>query len=345
MFFGRNEECGLRCVYHGWKFDVDGALRRHAVGTAGLALQDQGLDRAYPTWEGGGIVWAYLGPPEPRRRRPTTSWSAHPQRTASSRRRSRTATTCRRSRAESTPRTRRSCTTQNIGDRSFLRRLRGARPADRRRAHRLRLTVHGDPRVRRPAVGAGLPLRDAGDADSRQTSSSTPAIRADDRRSLLGADRRHAHGDLQLDVLRRPRAPADAGVDRRVEHESAAARTTSSRAAVPPQEEPRQRLPHRSRRCRSAASPVSPGSTPKTSRSKKGWAPIVDRSKEHLGTTDRAIIVLRQLLLEAVASVAAGATPPGIDPDSYARVRADSHEVPLDVDWREALRERLRARF
>ncbi|MDA0239415.1 MAG: Rieske 2Fe-2S domain-containing protein, partial [Proteobacteria bacterium] len=24
MFYGRNEECGLRCVYHGWKFDVDG---------------------------------------------------------------------------------------------------------------------------------------------------------------------------------------------------------------------------------------------------------------------------------------------------------------------------------
>ncbi|MBT3396655.1 MAG: Rieske 2Fe-2S domain-containing protein, partial [Alphaproteobacteria bacterium] len=24
LYFGRNEECGLRCVYHGWKFDVDG---------------------------------------------------------------------------------------------------------------------------------------------------------------------------------------------------------------------------------------------------------------------------------------------------------------------------------
>ncbi len=33
LFFGRNEECGLRCVYHGWKFDRSGALRGHAVGT------------------------------------------------------------------------------------------------------------------------------------------------------------------------------------------------------------------------------------------------------------------------------------------------------------------------
>ena len=45
MFFGRNEECGLRCVYHGWKFDRDGHLRRHAERTAGLAFQDQGAHR------------------------------------------------------------------------------------------------------------------------------------------------------------------------------------------------------------------------------------------------------------------------------------------------------------
>ena len=29
LFFGRNEECGLRCIYHGWKFDVDRLLHRH----------------------------------------------------------------------------------------------------------------------------------------------------------------------------------------------------------------------------------------------------------------------------------------------------------------------------
>ena len=34
MFFGRNEECGLRCVYHGWKFDCVRRVRRHAVGAA-----------------------------------------------------------------------------------------------------------------------------------------------------------------------------------------------------------------------------------------------------------------------------------------------------------------------
>ena len=30
MMFGRNEDCGLRCVYHGWKYDVTGAVDGHA---------------------------------------------------------------------------------------------------------------------------------------------------------------------------------------------------------------------------------------------------------------------------------------------------------------------------
>ena len=45
LFFGRNEECGLRCVYHGWKFDVDRRLRRHDERAGGARLQAQGPHR------------------------------------------------------------------------------------------------------------------------------------------------------------------------------------------------------------------------------------------------------------------------------------------------------------
>ena len=45
MFFGRNEEEGLRCVYHGWKFDSRWRLRRHALGASGVELQGQGPQR------------------------------------------------------------------------------------------------------------------------------------------------------------------------------------------------------------------------------------------------------------------------------------------------------------
>lgn len=62
LFYGRNEECGLRCTYHGWKFDVTGQC------------VDQRSERnpfshrikitSYPVRESGGIVWTYMGPAE-----------------------------------------------------------------------------------------------------------------------------------------------------------------------------------------------------------------------------------------------------------------------------------------
>jgi nitrite reductase/ring-hydroxylating ferredoxin subunit len=66
LFFGRNEDCGLRCAYHGWKFDVDG----RCVDIPTMA-RDEGMRArvgltAYPAVERGDVVWAYLGPREHR---------------------------------------------------------------------------------------------------------------------------------------------------------------------------------------------------------------------------------------------------------------------------------------
>src|SRR3984885_7027362 len=64
MFFGRNEECGLRCVYHGWKFDADGTCVDMPSEPPDSLFKTKVTITAYPTWEGGGIVWTYMGPPE-----------------------------------------------------------------------------------------------------------------------------------------------------------------------------------------------------------------------------------------------------------------------------------------
>jgi phthalate 4,5-dioxygenase len=64
LFFGRNEECGIRCVYHGWKYDVNGNCVDMPNVPAGTAYHDKISIKAYPTREFGEIVWAYLGPPE-----------------------------------------------------------------------------------------------------------------------------------------------------------------------------------------------------------------------------------------------------------------------------------------
>jgi phenylpropionate dioxygenase-like ring-hydroxylating dioxygenase large terminal subunit len=62
LFFGRNEEAGLRCVYHGWKFDVDGSCIDMPNEPAESDFRTRVKATAYPTRERGGIVWAYLGP-------------------------------------------------------------------------------------------------------------------------------------------------------------------------------------------------------------------------------------------------------------------------------------------
>jgi phthalate 4,5-dioxygenase oxygenase subunit len=64
LYFGRNEECGLRCPYHGWKFDVDGACVEMPSEPPNSVFKDKVKAKTYPTHESGGIVWTYMGPAE-----------------------------------------------------------------------------------------------------------------------------------------------------------------------------------------------------------------------------------------------------------------------------------------
>jgi phthalate 4,5-dioxygenase len=62
LFFGRNEESGLRCVYHGWKYDVDGRCVDMPSEPPQSTFQARVRQQAYPCREAAGMVWAYLGP-------------------------------------------------------------------------------------------------------------------------------------------------------------------------------------------------------------------------------------------------------------------------------------------
>jgi hypothetical protein len=77
----------------------------------------------------------------------------------------------------------------------------------------------------------------------------------------------------------------------------------------------------------------------------EGMGPIVDRSKERLGTSDKAIIAARQLLLEAIAAVAAGNAPRGVDPASYERVRPYDGIIAHDSSWEAEFAPELIAKF
>src|SRR5579872_2353626 len=64
MFFGRNEEGGLRCVYHGWKFDVSGQCTEMPNCWEGETFKEKVRIKAYPTEDRAGMIWAYMGPAE-----------------------------------------------------------------------------------------------------------------------------------------------------------------------------------------------------------------------------------------------------------------------------------------
>src|SRR5215469_14051450 len=61
LALGRNEECGLRCLFHGWKMDVDGNVLEMASEPAESSLAQKVKTKAYPVREAGGFVWTYMG--------------------------------------------------------------------------------------------------------------------------------------------------------------------------------------------------------------------------------------------------------------------------------------------
>jgi phthalate 4,5-dioxygenase len=63
LFLGRNEEGGIRCSYHGWKFDIAGNCL-DSPNAPELASTPAARQVSYPCQEAGGVLWAYLGPPD-----------------------------------------------------------------------------------------------------------------------------------------------------------------------------------------------------------------------------------------------------------------------------------------
>lgn len=62
LVFGRNEDNGIRCLYHGWKMDVRGNVTEMVSEPAQSDMCSKVKHGAYPVKEWGGFVWTYLGP-------------------------------------------------------------------------------------------------------------------------------------------------------------------------------------------------------------------------------------------------------------------------------------------
>ena len=75
LYFGRNEECGLRCVYHGWKFDVDGNCVEMPNEPPETDYKRKVRTKAYPAAEWGGWIWVYMGPKDRQPPLPEFEWA------------------------------------------------------------------------------------------------------------------------------------------------------------------------------------------------------------------------------------------------------------------------------
>jgi phthalate 4,5-dioxygenase oxygenase subunit len=78
LAFGRNEECGLRCLYHGWKFDVDGNVLDMPSEPPDARMRQATKHKAYPAHESAGFVWVYMGPAEEMRPFEPPAWLPTP---------------------------------------------------------------------------------------------------------------------------------------------------------------------------------------------------------------------------------------------------------------------------
>jgi phthalate 4,5-dioxygenase oxygenase subunit len=78
LAFGRNEDCGLRCLYHGWKFDVEGKVVDMPSEAPGAAQRLNKKHKSYPAREGGGFVWIWMGPLDALREFEPPAWAPTP---------------------------------------------------------------------------------------------------------------------------------------------------------------------------------------------------------------------------------------------------------------------------
>jgi phthalate 4,5-dioxygenase oxygenase subunit len=348
MFFGRNEECGLRCVYHGWKFDRTGACVDMPSEPPDSLFKTKVTIDAYPTWEGGDMIWAYMGPrehqPAPPDHEVLRTSPAH-------RVVSKSFEDCNFLQALEggiDPTHASIMHNMNIGDRTFLNNYdtlvahihldktdygftyAGIRERSAhnwvRGYHWIMPSFH-----MRAAVEGSFGFREKGDEvptidghiwvpiDDNTTwiynfmYSHDPA-RPLTREQAHNAETRLGRGDyLDEHYVSRLNRSNDYGIDRnRQKHE-----TMTGIEGINTQDFALQ----------------------------EGMGAIVDRTKEHLGTTDRAIITLRQMLFESLDTLERGGTLRALDPASYRNVRSVDRMIPAEQEWRTATKDDYVAKF
>jgi phthalate 4,5-dioxygenase len=346
MFFGRNEECGLRCVYHGWKFDVNGTCVDMPSEPPDSLFKAKVAIAAYPTWEGGGAVWAYLGPPELRPPDPDFEWCRAPATHAYV---TKTYQDCNFMQAvEGGLDTAHSSFLHNeeLGNKNWIRNRDGAPRLDVERTdygyYYVSTRDLGDDQLWVRIYQYVMPAQQmrAGITGYHGRRAPVPKI---DGHVWVPIDDEHTwtwNWNIAYDDV-----PFPPGFEE--EWETFAGRGTND--LIPGTFKLKANLANdylidRQKQKTQTFTGIR-GLNTQDIALQEGMGAIADRSKEHLGTTDKAIIVLRQLLLEAIDDVEAGRAPRGTDAATYRMLRPFDDFIPKGADWREVFAKDLLARW
>jgi nitrite reductase/ring-hydroxylating ferredoxin subunit len=315
LFFGRNEECGLRCVYHGWKFDVEGNCVDQPSEPEGSNFKHKVRQTAYPCLERGGIVWTYMGPPEQQPPFPALEWTEVP---ASHR-----------------------FVTRHLQDCNWLQALEGGFDTSHlsflhsgtvraRDGHQMRLPSRYDVIPMEFGFVAGT-----GRATDEGGMNWTANVMLLPFHKLIATNPIGAHCWVPLDddttmnwcidyLPDRPLTDADIGPSKSWHGIHAEILPGGDRAVL---NRDNDYLIDRGAQKSGATYTGIKGIGMQDCSIQESMGPIADRTIEHLGVSDTVIIKLRRLLLETVRNVAAGGPAPGLDPASW-RVRSARFTVP-----------------
>ena len=325
LFFGRNEECGLRCVYHGWKFDIEGNCVDMPSEPDGTGFAHKIKITAYPCLERGGVVWTYMGPAELMPEFPDLEWTLLPDSHIHS--------------------------TRHIQECNWLQGLEGGFDSSH-------LTFLHRGTVHRPSV---LPKKyevigtdygfvagtarenDSGDFEWAANVMLMPFHK------IISTAPFGAHVWVPMDDETTMLYSIDFLPDRPLEEKDIERSTNfvyihtenhpGTDHAV--RNKANNYLIDRELQASGDSYTGMKGLGIQDCAIQESMGPVADRTIEHLGVSDSVVIKLRRFLLQTVGEFQNGAEPPGLDPASF-RVRSGRFALPKERAFEDAIGEKLK---
>lgn len=339
LFWGRVEEHGIRCVYHGWKFDAMGRCTDMPSEPEATNFKDKVHIPAYPVVEMGGVAWAYMGPAEKRPADPSFEWTRMPDSHVGisrvwqecnwmqaleggidsshtnflHRRLDRDTSVMGRARAVSL------APLVEVVPTDYGYSYAGIRPMGEEgnyvRAYHWVMPWHQlrpsqvDAVVPRVSSHAWVPIDDYNTMVFNLTYTWGEQPLSESEKALRGAGNEIG---VDIDPNNQFRSVRNARNKYMIDRQAQKTKTFTGIEGVNTQDRAVQ----------------------------ESMGAICDRTLERLGTTDRAIIAARRYLLQAVKKVQQGEDPPGVAP-TYYNLRSIEKVLPKDADWFVALRPEL----